>query len=163
MAIVDLYPFIARVGSQYHKIKIQLTSSTFRFLLSITLYLQPVENWKQWTPPRTDEEFSLHLLGAPHVVEGDLQVCFDIIEETSGEDYRASRDEWHPSKEIKKMKSPELRCIMVKNKFGQIFGFTSLMPTCEEGQPVAYCYEIHLKPELQGYAPSASVVELRDL
>lgn len=34
---------------------------------------------------------------------------------------------------------------------GAIRGFTSLMPAYEEGQPVVYCYEIHLKPELHGY------------
>jgi N-alpha-acetyltransferase 40 len=113
-------------------------------------YLQPAENWAQWTHPRTGEEFTLQFLGAPHVAQDDLQACFGLIEETSGEDYRASRDGWHPSKKIKEMNSPELRYIMVKNKSEQILGFTSLMPTYEEGQPVLYCYEIHLKPELQG-------------
>lgn len=49
------------------------------------------------------------------------------------------------------MKSPELRYILVKDEERDIVkGFTSLMPTYEEGQPVVYCYEIHLKPELQG-------------
>ena len=28
--------------------------------------------------------------------------------------------------------------------------FTSLMPVYEEGEPVVYCYEIHLSPALQG-------------
>lgn len=52
------------------------------------------------------------------------------------------------------MKSPGLRYVLVQdNKSengGSIRAFTSLMPTYEEGQPVVYCYEIHLKPELQG-------------
>lgn len=48
------------------------------------------------------------------------------------------------------MKSPELRYILVKAEDGSVAGFTSLMPTWEEGQPVIYCYEIHLKPHLQG-------------
>ena len=34
---------------------------------------------------------------------------------------------------------------------GSIRGFTSLMPTWEEGEPVVYCYEIHLKPEMRGF------------
>jgi hypothetical protein len=49
------------------------------------------------------------------------------------------------------MGSPELRYILVREKdSGAIRGFTSLMPTYEEGQPVIYCYEIHLHPDLQG-------------
>ncbi|CAK7221265.1 N alpha-acetyl-transferase [Sporothrix bragantina] len=31
-----------------------------------------------------------------------------------------------------------------------IRAFTSLMPVYEEGEPVVYCYEIHLSPSLQG-------------
>ncbi len=50
------------------------------------------------------------------------------------------------------MGSPELRYILVREKDSNtIRGFTSLMPTYEEGQPVIYCYEIHLHPSLQGY------------
>lgn len=49
------------------------------------------------------------------------------------------------------MKSPDLRYIVVKNEEGIIRGFTSLMPTYEEGEPVVYCYEIHLTTELQRY------------
>lgn len=40
---------------------------------------------------------------------------------------------------------------MVKDNAGSICGFTSLMPTYEEGQPVVYCYEIHIRPELKRY------------
>ena len=53
------------------------------------------------------------------------------------------------------MRSPELRYILVREKDTQaIRGFTSLMPTYEEGEPVIYCYEIHLQPELRGYEPT---------
>ena len=50
------------------------------------------------------------------------------------------------------MRSPELRYILVRDSETPraIRGFTSLMPTYEEGEPVIYCYEIHLEPELQG-------------
>lgn len=52
------------------------------------------------------------------------------------------------------MKSPEMRYIIVRDAAaagGSIRGFTSLMPTWEEGEPVVYCYEIHLKPEMRGF------------
>jgi hypothetical protein len=48
------------------------------------------------------------------------------------------------------MRSPDLRYILVKDEAGSLGGFTSLMPTWEEGQPVVYCYEIQLKQHLQG-------------
>lgn len=47
------------------------------------------------------------------------------------------------------MRSPDLRYILVKDHAGVIQGFTSMMPTFENNEPVVYCYEIHLLPELQ--------------
>lgn len=58
---------------------------------------------------------------------------------------------WKPAQKIVEMESPELRYVLVKDPGGVVRGFTSLMPTYEEGKPVVYCYEIHLKPELRGY------------
>lgn len=82
----------------------------------------------------------------------DLEACFRLVEETSKADYESSSVGWKPAKKLTEMKSPELKYIMVKDVAGSVCGFTSLMPTYEEGEPVVYCYEIHLKPELQGYA-----------
>lgn len=54
------------------------------------------------------------------------------------------------------MRSQALRYILVKEDDTQaICGFTSMMPTYEEGEPVIYCYEIHLQPKLQGYDPKS--------
>lgn len=72
-----------------------------------------------------------------------------MIEETSRPDYEASSMGWDEKKKLKEMKSPDLRYVLVKNKSGEVRAFTSLMPTYEEGEPVVYCYEIHLKSELQ--------------
>jgi N-alpha-acetyltransferase 40 len=82
--------------------------------------------------------------------EQDLRACFDLIDETSGQDYRNSAQGWHPSRKMKEMRLKDLRYIVVKDAAGEVRGFTSLMPAFEEGQPVVYCYEIHLKSELQG-------------
>lgn len=59
------------------------------------------------------------------------------------------------------MKSPDLRYTVVKSKDGQVKGFTSLMPTFEDGYPVVYCYEIHLLPELQRYVLSKGMCFLK--
>jgi len=50
------------------------------------------------------------------------------------------------------MRTPKLRYILVKDDEGFLAGFTSLMADFEQGQAVVYCYELHLKPQLQGWA-----------
>lgn len=47
------------------------------------------------------------------------------------------------------MRDKDLRYIIVKNIDGVVCGFTSFKPDFEEGQPVVYCYEIHLKEVLR--------------
>jgi hypothetical protein len=80
----------------------------------------------------------------------DLKLCLSLIEETSKSHYAASSRGWKPRQKLTEMKSPEMRYIVVKDAAGDVRGFTSLMPTYEEGEPVVYCYEIHLKPDMRG-------------
>lgn len=95
--------------------------------------------------------YSLHLIGAASLSSADLDSCYHLIEETSRAHYESSAVGWKPAMKLTEMKSPELRYILVRDPDGVVRGFTSLMPTYEEGEPVIYCYEIHLKPELQRY------------
>ncbi|KAI3340575.1 acyl-CoA N-acyltransferase [Ustulina deusta] len=106
-------------------------------------------SWTSWIHPDTHMQYSLALIGARHLTSDDLDACYSLIEETSRADYESSTTGWKPIKKIAEMKSPELRYIIVKNHEGIVRGFTSLMPTYEEGEPVVYCYEIHLTAELQ--------------
>ncbi|KAI2465159.1 acyl-CoA N-acyltransferase [Annulohypoxylon bovei var. microspora] len=106
--------------------------------------------WTEWVNPKTEAKFSLSLVQSSNLSAEDLSACFRLVEETSRADYEASTVGWKPNKKLVEMKSPELRYIIVKDDVGSMRGFTSLMPTYEEGEPVVYCYEIHLKPELQG-------------
>ncbi|KAK7999348.1 hypothetical protein PG990_011948 [Apiospora arundinis] len=112
-------------------------------------HLRPSSDWTTWTHPKTQEPYALSLVGAGRLSEPDLAACFALVEETSRADYEPSSMGWKPAQKRAEMRSPELRYILVRRE-GEIRGFTSLMPTYEEGQPVVYCYEIHLKPELQG-------------
>ena len=116
-------------------------------------YLQ--DEWlSEWTHPTTGAKYTISLVKAPEISADDLLACFELIKETSFADYNNSRGGWHPAKKMIEMKSRELKYILIKgqdeNEGSLVRGFTSLMPTFEEGQPVIYCYEIHLKPELQG-------------
>ncbi|KAF9876867.1 GNAT family acetyltransferase nat4 [Colletotrichum karsti] len=120
-------------------------------------HLQPSPDWTSWTHPTTGKSYALSLKSPAKLSTDEMQACFDLVELTSGADYRASHDGWKPAQKIKEMRSPELRYILVKEgpgedeaEEGRICGFTSLMPTFEEGEPVVYCYEIHLLEELTG-------------
>ncbi len=109
------------------------------------------QGWMKWAHPRTRDQYWLSLARTANLATRDLKACFDLIEETSRKDYEPSSLGWKPAKKLAEMKSPDLRYILVKNGAGGLRGFASLMPTYEDGQAVVYCYEIHLKPELQGW------------
>ncbi|KAI1383996.1 acyl-CoA N-acyltransferase [Hypoxylon trugodes] len=106
--------------------------------------------WPEWINPKTQAKYSVSLISSGSLSTEDLDSCYNLVEETSRADYEASSSGWRPIKKLAEMQSPELRYILVKDATGIMRGFTSLMPTYEEGEPVVYCYEIHLKPELQG-------------
>lgn len=110
-------------------------------------------NWTKWRHPTTQAEYTLSLSTPSNLSAAELDACFELVEETSGADYRNSSFGWHVSHKKKEMRSPDLRYILVKKEAdgdGDISGFTSLMPTFENHEAVVYCYEIHLKEHLQG-------------
>ncbi|KAL7943234.1 acetyltransferase [Trichoderma barbatum] len=113
-------------------------------------YIKPSEGWTTWTHPLKQDSYSLEFLSSHDLSKDDFRSCFGIIEMTSGADYKNSSVGWHPGMKRKEMKSPDLRYILVKDGDGIVKGFTSLMPTFENHEPVLYCYEVHLLPELQG-------------
>ncbi|KAL7908764.1 acyl-CoA N-acyltransferase [Trichoderma velutinum] len=113
-------------------------------------YIKPSQEWTTWTHPLTQKSYSLEFLSSHELSKDDFRTCFGIIETTSGVDYKTSSVGWHPAMKRKEMKSPDLRYILVRDDGGAVKGFTSLMPTFENHEPVLYCYEVHLLPELQG-------------
>ena len=108
------------------------------------------EGWTSWKHPKNGDAYTIALKQAGALSSVEFQACFDLIEQTSGDDYRASAKGWNPSQKKDEMRSPELRYVLVKDQENLVRGFTSLMPTWEEGLPVVYCYEIHLQDELHG-------------
>lgn len=80
----------------------------------------------------------------------ELGACFDLVRDMSGADYAASSVGWHPDQKRDEMRSPGLRYILVKSAGSGVEGFTSLMPTFENSEPVIYCYEMQLSLPLQG-------------
>lgn len=104
-----------------------------------------------WDDPSTGNTYSLRLC-QPRKTMTDLELdaCFSLVRATSQTDYERSSRGWDPSAKRDEMWHPDLRYILVKDAGSAVRGFTSLMPTIEEGQPVIYCYEIHLEPGLRG-------------
>lgn len=82
------------------------------------------------------------------ISEADLEVCLDLVEETSSAAY-ASSSGWSRSKKRKEMKLPDMKYMIVRGS-GCVTGFLSFMVTYEDGKEVVYCYEIHLAGEVRG-------------
>ncbi|KAK5634855.1 hypothetical protein RRF57_010568 [Xylaria bambusicola] len=149
-ASTDPIEKVRRLVHRYHEKAIPHRAPTKKepsFDISKTWDSDP--SWTSWTHPGTHLKYSLSLMSARRLSSDDFNTCYHLIEETSRADYEASTTGWKSVKKIAEMKSPELRYILVKNEEGVVRGFTSLMPTYEEGEPVVYCYEIHLASELQ--------------
>jgi hypothetical protein len=72
-----------------------------------------------------------------------------LIELSSLEDYKRSKDGWKPKAKKKEMRLLDLKYVLVKRN-GLVEGFCSFMPTEEDEYFVVYCYEIHLAPSVQG-------------
>lgn len=124
-------------------------------------------SWPEWTHPRTGLRYELRVRRAGELSGGQMEACFGLVQATSGHDYRASAAGWHPAAKRREMASAELRYVLVvqageeKEEEGEeeggdarVAGFTSMMATFEGGEPVVYCYEIHLEPALQGWVAS---------
>jgi hypothetical protein len=112
-------------------------------------YLPPREHWKSWIHPKTNQLYEVTLSTSTALSEADFESCFRLIEYTSAEDYKRSKDGWKPRSKKKEMKLLDLKYFLVK-RGSKLEGFLSFMPTYEDDYPVIYCYEIHLSSALQG-------------
>jgi len=90
----------------------------------------------------------------------ELQTCLEIVEHTSGTDYRASSIGWKPVQKKEEMQDKEMMYLLVRHcdpcvgKSGRILGFMSFMFTYDDppyqNREVVYLYEIHLLNLLRG-------------
>jgi N-alpha-acetyltransferase 40 len=106
----------------------------------------------------TDGAMDLHISDARKVTSSQLNVCLDLVEETSAEDYRRSETGWSRSKKRKEMKLPDLRYLFIASMSApeteqsgiELAGFVSFMVTYEDGYQVIYVYEIHCRTQWRG-------------
>ncbi|PKS09935.1 hypothetical protein jhhlp_004558 [Lomentospora prolificans] len=114
-------------------------------------YLRSNPAWSErWFHPQTGAQYAVRFCRSRELSGDELQACLSLVEETSGDHYKASSRGWHAGSKRREMRESDMRYILVADDSGSVRGFTSLMLCYEEGEPVVYCYEIHLKPELQG-------------
>ncbi|KAI9659727.1 MAG: hypothetical protein M1831_003625 [Alyxoria varia] len=110
---------------------------------------------------------------ASSITESELNGCFNLVKETSAAAYKASSKGWSDADKRKEMKELDMKYLMLRTVSSgypepmgvhkaaepqniasksddQIAAFLSFMLTPEDDVEVVYCYEIHLKPDLQG-------------
>ena len=100
---------------------------------------------------KDSKDYDIFVETASTMREDDLSACFNLVKTTSSEDYKKSKGGWKPKSKLKEMKLLDLKYILVKRQAqDEVIGFVSFMPTYEDDYPVIYCYEIHLREEIQG-------------
>jgi len=115
----------------------------------ISSHLPPQNHWASWTHPKTNEVYQVTLSTAQDLLDEDFEACFRLVEYTSSDDYKKSKDGWKPRAKKKEMRLLDLKYFLAKHN-SKVEGFASFMPTYEDEYPVIYCYEIHLSSALQG-------------
>lgn len=110
----------------------------------------PPSDWQSWTHPKTKIIYQISLQTSATLSPQDFESCFHLIDYTSSSHYRRSVVGWKPQQKQDEMKLPDMKYILVMHQ-GRLGGFTSFMPSYEDGFPVLYCYEIHITDTLKGY------------
>ncbi|KFY41126.1 hypothetical protein V494_03189 [Pseudogymnoascus sp. VKM F-4513 (FW-928)] len=122
-------------------------------------YLPADNAWTSFTHPATEEKYTIELQNSSDLTRDELGACFSLVEESSKDDYSASKQGWKPAAKRREMRLLELKYLLVRStksrdggeggKGGDIEAFVSFMPTIEDEQEVLYVYEIHLAPSMR--------------
>ncbi|KAJ4344763.1 uncharacterized protein N0V89_012507 [Didymosphaeria variabile] len=109
--------------------------------------------------------YKLELRRSTELSEEDLGSCLDIVQNTSGAAYKASRIGWHPPSKRTEMANKDMVYILLRatdgtrDAFGSdldtnIVGFISFMIDYDdppnEHRQVVYIFEVHLAERLRG-------------
>lgn len=127
---------------------------------------------------RTRPSFQLQLvLSGASLTEDDLHACIDLVEATSGADYKASSIGWHRSAKAEEMMDPKMIFLLLRensnpvssarSRNNRIIGFISFMFTSDdpphEDREVVYIYEIHLAESLRGQGLGSHLIRFAEL
>ncbi|RCI12295.1 hypothetical protein L249_0271 [Ophiocordyceps polyrhachis-furcata BCC 54312] len=116
------------------------------------IHPSPESSWPEWTHPQTGATYHLRLTRTEALTEKEVDDCLALVQQTSGDAYRASANGWRPGAKRREMRTAGLRYVLVRGDrhHGPLVGFVSMMLTWEAGEAVVYCYEIHLEALLRG-------------
>ncbi|KAF2280794.1 acyl-CoA N-acyltransferase [Westerdykella ornata] len=124
---------------------------------------------KTFTPPEFEPFQLLFLLRRSiELTEEVLEICFKLIESTSGTTYKSSSLGWHPREKRKEMADPEMWYMIVQDKDADegglqsdvdvnpalFVGFLSFKLDYDDPpndwRRVGYIYEVHLHDKVRG-------------
>ncbi|PYI34773.1 acyl-CoA N-acyltransferase [Aspergillus indologenus CBS 114.80] len=122
----------------------------------------------QPAPSSTAQHYEITIHTAATLPPRIFTQCFQLIETTSADAYRASAIGWSPPKKRKEMRLPDMKYLVLRRAAPQgpqragkgeatdgtpeneeVLGFLSFMVTYEDGFEVVYCYEVHLAAAAQ--------------
>ncbi|KAK7525463.1 GNAT family acetyltransferase Nat4 [Phyllosticta citriasiana] len=123
-------------------------------------------------------DYDLTLKAIRNMSKADLTSCFDLIGNTSLEDYETSERGWNPKQKLAEMQEDNMQYLLVRKRMNdsnpsddhlktssedsktechrqfhednELAGFVSFMFTIEDDYPVVYIYEIHLGDSHRG-------------
>ena len=117
---------------------------------------------------KNGKEYNITTQTSSTLKKGQFVRCFNLIEETSGADYKASSSGWDTKVKEAEMKEEDMKYLLVteakqhspepaekqvetkKDSPTEILAFLSFMLSFEEGEPVVYIYEVHLDKSVRG-------------
>ncbi|PYI22230.1 acyl-CoA N-acyltransferase, partial [Aspergillus violaceofuscus CBS 115571] len=119
-------------------------------------------------PQQPAQHYEITIYTAATLSPSIFTQCFQLIETTSADAYRASSIGWSPSKKRKEMQLPDMKYLILRRadpetpqiaekgdatnstpENDEVLGFLSFMVTYEDGFEVVYCYEVHLAAAAQ--------------
>jgi ribosomal protein S18 acetylase RimI-like enzyme len=111
-------------------------------------------------------ECTVDVYSSSTIPKEEFDVCFNLVEQTSADAYRASSSGWSAARKRKEMRLPDMKYLIQRRsrsgspevtiadgisfQRGEILAFLSFMVTYEDGKEVIYCYEVHVAPKAQG-------------
>lgn len=115
--------------------------------------------------PAGSKAWTIRMTAWSQMIISTQEACIGLIESTSSHHYRSSEIGWSRSGKWKEMSHPAMKYLLLvesesSDSSQALGGFTSFMITEEDGYFVAYCYEIHLSPALQGRAVGKQLMDL---
>lgn len=114
-----------------------------------------------FTPANPDVHLKFELVEAPKFLrKDDFKACYNLVKETSRNDYKNSSIGWKPKEKKEEMRDEDMIYLLVRKPSEggeeptEILGFASFM-FCKDDPPyehvdVVYIFEVHLTESLRG-------------